>query len=591
MVSASYGRRSRRSPPCDRPVVSAAGWSTGGRLPFGRTAGSCEMFQPARLPGWNKVRCREAAQTRASWHGDDLPAARDLAVLSLDDLHGRSGRGPGRGVRAADHLVADGGHPADPACARTPAGTATRPACPTARRGGVPRPRADPGHRPAGRGGGLPRGRSSPPRGQPEQSHPDAGAVARPARLRAPPSTTSSPPASWSSTRPACCPTPTSGRSAPTTCWRAAGRRTQPGSDPAGPRTVISPRQLDCDRGRRNAAASRSAWACPSRTAYRAMTGSMRCSASGRRPQPARSHPGSSCVQRPSPAGEPGRVSGDRGPGPVDPARDDLPSGGTGRCSAIRGHCSTPVSTTGASLEAGAAEALLAATEADGFTLAPRLTVRPEYARRCDEWIDPALHFAVLDRSDAEGLARDDPGTVLPHRFATRDESRQRRRGDHHRAAVDGVVLRRRRPAAGPAARPGRRPAVPSARFSTAWSWARRPERPSSSRSSAPGARRWRRCARWPTTCAAATSRRRGDLRAEPEHQLHQRLHVPLPLLRLLQRARCRSTCGASPTCSRWRTSSSGWWRRPGAAPPRSACRAASIPTSTASTTCTCSRP
>jgi FO synthase len=36
------------------------------------------------------------------------------------------------------------------------------------------------------------------------------------------------------------------------------------------------------------------------------------------------------------------------------------------------------------------------------------------------EWIDPAMHFAVLDRSDADCLARDDPGTVLPHRFACR---------------------------------------------------------------------------------------------------------------------------------------------------------------------------
>jgi 7,8-didemethyl-8-hydroxy-5-deazariboflavin synthase CofH subunit/7,8-didemethyl-8-hydroxy-5-deazariboflavin synthase CofG subunit len=72
------------------------------------------------------------------------------------------------------------------------------------------------------------------------------------------------------------------------------------------------------------------------------------------------------------------------------------------------------------SLEPGAAGALLQATEAQGFTPTPRLTVRPEFVRRCDEWIDPTLHFAVLDRSDAEGLARDDPGTVLPHRFACR---------------------------------------------------------------------------------------------------------------------------------------------------------------------------
>jgi FO synthase len=72
------------------------------------------------------------------------------------------------------------------------------------------------------------------------------------------------------------------------------------------------------------------------------------------------------------------------------------------------------------SLEPGAAASLLAATEAHGFTLTSRLTVRPRFAQGCQEWIDPALHFAVLDRSDAEGLARDDPGTVLPHRIACR---------------------------------------------------------------------------------------------------------------------------------------------------------------------------
>jgi len=47
------------------------------------------------------------------------------------------------------------------------------------------------------------------------------------------------------------------------------------------------------------------------------------------------------------------------------------------------------------------------ATEAAGHTLAPRLTVYPEYALDPGRWVDPALHFTVLDASDAEGLARD----------------------------------------------------------------------------------------------------------------------------------------------------------------------------------------
>ena len=62
-------------------------------------------------------------------------------------------------------------------------------------------------------------------------------------------------------------------------------------------------------------------------------------------------------------------------------------------------------------------EALRLATEAAGFELAPRLTVHPRYALDPARWLDPGLHFAVLDRSDAEGLGRDDPGAVFPERI------------------------------------------------------------------------------------------------------------------------------------------------------------------------------
>ncbi|HEV7762827.1 MAG TPA: 5-amino-6-(D-ribitylamino)uracil--L-tyrosine 4-hydroxyphenyl transferase CofH, partial [Acidimicrobiales bacterium] len=66
-----------------------------------------------------------------------------------------------------------------------------------------------------------------------------------------------------------------------------------------------------------------------------------------------------------------------------------------------------------------ALDTLRAVTEARGFALAPRLTVYPPYTvDRADRarWIDPALHFAIDDRADAEGLGRDDPGAVLPER-------------------------------------------------------------------------------------------------------------------------------------------------------------------------------
>ena len=59
---------------------------------------------------------------------------------------------------------------------------------------------------------------------------------------------------------------------------------------------------------------------------------------------------------------------------------------------------------------------LRAAVEARGLALAPRLTIYPEYALDPQQWLDEGLRFAVLDRSDAEGLGRDDPGSAFPER-------------------------------------------------------------------------------------------------------------------------------------------------------------------------------
>ncbi|HEX6476220.1 MAG TPA: 5-amino-6-(D-ribitylamino)uracil--L-tyrosine 4-hydroxyphenyl transferase CofH, partial [Acidimicrobiales bacterium] len=55
-----------------------------------------------------------------------------------------------------------------------------------------------------------------------------------------------------------------------------------------------------------------------------------------------------------------------------------------------------------------AVEALRRTTESRGFALAARLTIYPEYALAPERWLDPAMRFPVLDRSDAEGLGRDD---------------------------------------------------------------------------------------------------------------------------------------------------------------------------------------
>jgi FO synthase len=56
-----------------------------------------------------------------------------------------------------------------------------------------------------------------------------------------------------------------------------------------------------------------------------------------------------------------------------------------------------------------ALETLRARTEAAGFALAPRLTVYPSFALTPTRWLHEDLRFPVLDRSDAEGLARE-PG-------------------------------------------------------------------------------------------------------------------------------------------------------------------------------------
>ncbi len=61
-------------------------------------------------------------------------------------------------------------------------------------------------------------------------------------------------------------------------------------------------------------------------------------------------------------------------------------------------------------------DALAAALDDDGYVLAPRLTAHPEFVLDPDRWFDEALRFPIMDRSDAEGLGRDDPGAVFPEK-------------------------------------------------------------------------------------------------------------------------------------------------------------------------------
>ena len=61
-------------------------------------------------------------------------------------------------------------------------------------------------------------------------------------------------------------------------------------------------------------------------------------------------------------------------------------------------------------------DALRGAAEARGLALVPRLTIYPEFALQPQRWLAEPVRFPVLDRSDADGLGRDDPGALWPER-------------------------------------------------------------------------------------------------------------------------------------------------------------------------------
>ena len=249
-----------------------------------------------------------------------------------------------------------------------------------------------------------------------------------------------------------------------------------------------------------------------------------------------------------------------------------------------------------------AVDALREATEARGLVLAPRLTVYPEYAAEPARWLDPAVRFPVLDRSDAESLGRDDPGATWPER--------------HQAAANVGtgaevVQIGRRSTAwySGADTHPPSLLPVDSSaatqreksRQSADESGGRRGGRGARGRSGRPGGRRGgdRHPVRRPRSrgrrgggggrrAAARGGRRRGHLRGQPQHQLHQRVHLPVHVLRVLQGpAVAEPARGAVPAHPR-RRGRARRRGRPSEARPRCACRAASTRRSTATSTSTC---
>jgi FO synthase len=96
-----------------------------------------------------------------------------------------------------------------------------------------------------------------------------------------------------------------------------------------------------------------------------------------------------------------------------------------------------------------ALDILRQATEDAGHVLAARLTIYPAFAHDPGRWLDPGLHFPVLDVSDAEGLARDadwhSGGEVAPPLLLTgvpeHVSSPSPRRGGPVAEVLDGVAL------------------------------------------------------------------------------------------------------------------------------------------------------
>jgi FO synthase len=96
-----------------------------------------------------------------------------------------------------------------------------------------------------------------------------------------------------------------------------------------------------------------------------------------------------------------------------------------------------------------AVERIRAVTEARGFALVARLTAHPPYVLEPARWLDERLRFPVLDRSDAEGLARDSlwvsggeapPPRILPATTSAAASVANGRRGPV-REVLDGVLL------------------------------------------------------------------------------------------------------------------------------------------------------
>ena len=153
---------------------------------------------------------------------------------------------------------------------------------------------------------------------------------------------------------------------------------------------------------------------------------------------------------------------------------------------------------------AGVGRALGDECDARGFNLEPRLTVYPDYVGTKSGFLDEKVRPYVLAHADSTFLARNDvwaSGTEVTPPGSPDDAVAYERGHVAPRALRAGLRVRP----------PGADHALPRARR-------RLQRRGRARRRRTPGPRR-----------------RRRDLRDQPQHQLHQRLHLQVPILRLLQ--------------------------------------------------------
>ena len=436
------------------------------------------------------------------------------------------------------------------------------------------------------------------------------------------PSTTWRPWPSWCSTRPGCCPTPTPAPSSPTS-WPGCGPwRPSQGMmiETLQPRPRRPPRARPTRRPSAAWPPSRrpASWPSPSPPASWSASARPRPTGSSALEAiaavaPRHGHvqevivqnflpkPGTSMHRRPPCPHR--RLPRRHRPGPAHPAARDPPAGPAEPVRRLRRAARRRHRRLGRRLPrhrrprqpraalARRSTGCREATEARGFDAGapahhlPR--VRPGTRSAGST---PACASRCSTAADAEGLGRDDPGRgVRPADQAGRARAgRRRRRGAAHRPPQHRRGTRARRSS------PARLVPGPPQAGGRGRRGARR--RAARARRSAIDEIVTLFAARGPEVAAVAevaddlrrrSRRRRGHLGAQPQHQLHQRLHLQVPVLRVLEGAAVAQPARHALPAHPRRHRRAGSARPPTWAPPRSASRAASTRASTATTTST----